>query len=328
MDSNKYLYDVVIPGMRFGTLTVIEEDFDAEAQSSVSHKFFKCRCDCGNCKSVDVYNLINGSTKSCGCHKIGVPKSKLSKNLTGMAFGNLIVIRRDPDKPIGAGKHVYWICECTLCGTIKSIRSNDLIDGNSVDCGCGRSRRISDGIAKDLNNMRFGHLLVIEKDLSKIKSGSRSFWICQCDICGRIESISSYMLLTYGKDRCKFCSGISNGESKIAELLEDNGIPFIHDKPYGDFKYSISGGTPRFDFRITKNSNCDYIIEFDGEQHFKDVSFGPGQYHDLEYWQKRDLEKNEFCIQNNIPLIRVPYNALRNLDILDIIPETSSYLVS
>lgn len=328
MNNIEHLYDTVNPGTKFGKLTVVEEDVNAKMRSKTNHKFFKCKCDCGSYTSVDVYNLIKGTTKSCGCYRKGRPRNKLFKDLTGYEFGNLVVISRDENKPIGSGKHVYWNCSCTSCGNIKSIRGSDLTSGRCIDCGCGKSKRLSAAKAQDLSNKTFGHLKVLEKDETKIMSGTHAFWICKCDICGRTESVSSTMLLHYGKDRCKICMGVSNGEKKIIELLEANEIPFIHDKPYNGFKYSKSKGTARFDFRIVQNSNCDYIIEFDGEQHFKDVSFGPGKSQGLQYWKVRDEEKNNFCNSNNIPLIRIPYNKLPSLEINDLLPDKTEYLVN
>lgn len=144
-------------------------------------------------------------------------------------------------------------------------------------------------------------------------------------MCGRIESVSSDILTEYGKDRCKRCSYISMGEQKIIELLEDNNISFVHDKSYLDLRYPDTGGAPRFDFRITQNSDCDYIIEFDGEQHFRQIP----RYDDriaFESRVKRDNFKNEWCATNNIPLIRIPYTRLNKLEINDLKPETTKYL--
>lgn len=325
MANEQHKCDIVKVGMRFNMLTVLSEDFEAEKLSKYSHKQFKCVCDCGNIKTVDVYDLIDGRVKSCGDkkHRGELLKGMSTHDLTGQNFGNLSVIKQDLSKETGKGKHAYWICECNLCGKQKSIRSSDLVGGIVVDCGCGRSKRISDAISKDYNNQVFGHLKVIEKDLSKIKSGTHTYWICECDICGRVESVSSDMLGRYGKDRCKICMGVSNGEQKIVELLEDNNISFIHDKPYKNFKYSVSGGTPRFDFRITQKSECDYIIEYDGEQHYKDIP----NYQGLEYHQIRDNEKNQFCKDNGIPIIRIPYKKLKTLVIEDLLLETTDFLV-
>jgi hypothetical protein len=52
-----------ITGQRFGRLTVLELAGTDKARNYT----WLCRCDCGTEKVVSRCNLINGSTKSCGC---------------------------------------------------------------------------------------------------------------------------------------------------------------------------------------------------------------------------------------------------------------------
>ena len=53
-----------------------------------------------------------------------------NKNLIGQTFGRLTVI----DKGL---KPRYWICQCSCKNhTIKEIREDHLLDGNTVSCGC------------------------------------------------------------------------------------------------------------------------------------------------------------------------------------------------
>ena len=40
-----------------------------------------------------------------------------------------------------------------------------------------------------------------------------------------------------------------------------------------------------------------------------------------------DNIKNEYCIKNKIPLIRIPYNKYKSITIKDLIPETSEFLI-
>ena len=46
-------------------------------------------------------------------------------DLTGMEVGRLTVLGRDVSKPSGAGKSVYWLCQCE-CGNITSVRMDKL----------------------------------------------------------------------------------------------------------------------------------------------------------------------------------------------------------
>ena len=47
----------------------------------------------------------------------------------------------------------------------------------------------------------------------------------------------------------------------------------------------------------------------------------------LEERQKRDMYKNNFCFENDIPIIRIPYTHLNKLHIQDLLPETSPFLL-
>ena len=61
MQSKSKLKD--ISGWRFGRLTAIERvGFNKHGKST-----WKCKCDCGNLKEVDIGNLSTGRTQSCGC---------------------------------------------------------------------------------------------------------------------------------------------------------------------------------------------------------------------------------------------------------------------
>ena len=64
----------------------------------------------------------------------------------------------------------------------------------------------------------------------------------------------------------------------------------------------------RFDFALLENEKVVRLIEFDGIQHFTSRS---GVWNDteddLQKRQERDNRKNKWAIDNNIPLVRIPY---------------------
>src|SRR5258708_9467541 len=55
-----------ISGVRFGRLIALER-----AGDKWGNVIWRCRCDCGNEKFVQIRYLIGGNTKSCGCMKRG-----------------------------------------------------------------------------------------------------------------------------------------------------------------------------------------------------------------------------------------------------------------
>lgn len=72
--------------------------------------------------------------------------------------------------------------------------------------------------------------------------------------------------------------------------------------------------------------NNQYLIEFDGIQHFFATS-DRFCSEEVEKIKQRDAYKNQWCKENNIPLIRIPYTHLKDLVIEDLLLETTSFLV-
>lgn len=120
------------------------------------------------------------------------------------------------------------------------------------------------------------------------------------------------------------CSRESLGEQKIEKILKNNNIPY--QKEYIDKKCKLStGGYARFDFFI----NNSYYIEYDGIQHFlyRENESGWNTKEHLELTQKRDAEKNFYCLNNNIPIIRIPYTHFKNIELNDLLLQTSNFIL-
>ena len=59
-----------LTGKRFGKLTVIEHAGEHIAPCGTKRQLWRCVCDCGAEKVVQSNNLKNGTTVSCGCHRL------------------------------------------------------------------------------------------------------------------------------------------------------------------------------------------------------------------------------------------------------------------
>lgn len=125
----------------------------------------------------------------------------------------------------------------------------------------------------------------------------------QCMKCGYIWESSPFTVTTWGK-RCSNCEHNSKGEESISEILREWGIDFK-----GQYKFEGCRDTRPlpFDFYLPDYNIC---IEYDGGQHFQGV-VGWGNYDTIK---KHDDIKNEFCLANNIILIRIPYWEKDNLE--------------
>ena len=107
-----------------------------------------------------------------------------------------------------------------------------------------------------------------------------------------------------GENGCKECYN-SVGENLIASCLDDNNILYERQKTFDDCKYK---NVLRFDFYI---ESMNIIIEYDGEQHFKPVTYGglseEEALHEYNLTRIRDKIKDEYCKKKGIELIRIPY---------------------
>ena len=120
-------------GKRFGRLTVLSA---TDKTNNAGMLIYKCKCDCGNTCCVPSQYLARGITKSCGCLQAEVKKQHAptnKKDLTGQKFGYLTVIK-DSGKRDANGT-VKWQCKCD-CGNYHLVATTNLINGNTVSCGC------------------------------------------------------------------------------------------------------------------------------------------------------------------------------------------------
>jgi hypothetical protein len=147
------------------------------------------------------------------------------------------------------------------------------------------------------------------------KSSSYVVWWC-CSKCSYEWQASLNTRDGYLGRGCPKCA-YSKGESIIDKYLTNRGIEH---KPY---VVKIKGNIHEFDFMVIVPYGPWYIIliiEFDGEQHFKDLPF----FHkkqgrkSFESRHVRDLDKDEWCRLNNIPFLRIPYTKMAEIEsILD-----------
>lgn len=286
-------------GQKFGRLTVLKDSGQRDNNCQV---MWECECECGNIILVPTRRLTYGTTKSCGCYH----KNIVSYNLVGQRFGKLLVI--EPTNERSSSGAIMWRCQCD-CGNEHIVSTNSLIQGTK-SCGCITS-------AIDLTGQRFGKLVAIRP--TEKRSGSFVVWECKCD-CGNTAYVSVGNL--HKEDGTKSCGCIkSTGEAIIGTLLRNNNIVYEQQKTFESCRFN-SGGLGKFDFYVDNY----YLIEYDGVQHFEAIVFFGGNDHLLAQ-QERDDYKNQWCKDNNIPLIRIPYTKLNTLCIEDLMLETTQFRV-
>jgi hypothetical protein len=103
----------------------------------------------------------------------------------------------------------------------------------------------------------------------------------------------------HSKAGCPICKK-SKGERLVSQILQDYNVYYITQKSFSDLKHKR---LLYYDFYLPELNMC---IEYDGEQHFRSILYW-GDEQAFKELQFRDNLKNEYCIKNNIPFLRLTY---------------------
>ena len=252
----------------------------------------------------------------------------------GLRIGKLIVIERTSNpinqktqKPMGG---IWYKCQCD-CGAIVVKRKDNLKAGalkggpcaqkNKGCRTCGAENCNNSGIknrnttglieSSHIDTNVAGNKILSETGYIDLSNRSEII-ICECPFCGqpypttrRSSAISCGCLIHkpvrlledyIAQRQCR-----SKGEQSIFDLLEKNNVPFIQEKRFSACKDLAA--LP-FDFYLESPRFGKYVIEYDGEQHFKANKW----FGNFENTRKHDLMKNRFCWENGIKIIRIPYD--------------------
>lgn len=305
-------------GLRFGRLTVKCATESQTTKNGEKLGAWLCVCDCGEERVVltrHLTKMIVTACKKCSKERVkGNLKEKFERtwiddgfvynkstnaDLTNQVFGWLTVIEKT-EKPKDAPENdrsIWWKCQC-VCKEYVNVRTSNLTNKITTSCGCKKRKK--------LDGEKFNSLTVIE-DSGRRNKSRKVIWKCRCD-CGNICYVPTDHL-TLGVQYSCGCLN-SKGEAKIIELLIKMNEKFNTQHAFDSCISPYSTRKLRFDFYLEKYN---LLIEYDGEQHFK---FSGGWYDHENYRleKMRDDSKDNWCVQNKIPLLRIPYTDFDNLD--------------
>lgn len=126
---------------------------------------------------------------------------------------------------------------------------------------------------------------------------SQKYITIVCPIHGKFKQTPNSHLSNRGCPKCN----CSKGENEIREILKSCEISFIEQYRFNDCR---NKRTLPFDFYLPELNLC---IEYDGEQHFKPVEKFGG-YKSFKTIIIHDKIKTNYCINNDINLIRIRYD--------------------
>lgn len=105
--------------------------------------------------------------------------------------------------------------------------------------------------------------------------------------------------------RCDKChDNRSKGEVKVESYLQSLDLDYDSEVMFDDCRNPLTSCMLAFDFVV--EGPVRFIIEYNGEQHYKLVTIFGGE-EEFQKVLKRDKIKIEYCEKNNIPLLIIPY---------------------
>jgi DNA-directed RNA polymerase subunit RPC12/RpoP len=186
-----------------------------------------------------------------------------------------------------------------LCGHIYTVEPNIFLKGNRCPKCFGCPLKTLDEFKKEVYEQVCNEYEVLGE-----YRGNKNKILIKHNIkeCGHEYYVAPSDFLN--GCRCPVCvKKDSKGQKKIRKFLQKNEIIFDEQFTFNDCK---NINPLPFDFVIfdsKEKSKITYLIEFDGEFHYRDV-YKNGTY-ELQIF--RDNIKNYYCLKNKILLMRIPY---------------------
>lgn len=197
-------------------------------------------------------------------------------------------------------------CKHNICGHEWDVQPNNFFNGTRCPECFGVKKKTNEEFVEQIYDLVGDEYIFLEDYINNTTK-----IMCKHNECGYEWKVvpSNFIRGT----RCPRCIE-SKGEQTIREYLVDSKISFKDQYTYDDLT-GIGGGLLRFDFAVFyKTGKLKFLIEYDGVFHYRDV-FEDGS---LKLQQVHDELKNQYCKDNNIPLLRIPYWEFDNIkDILN-----------
>lgn len=283
------------------------KNIDIDSVGCNSRKEYWWICSkCGNNWKWSASNKYSnfGTT---GCPKCNIKSLSDNNNLLSSPYNLEKFWDYDKNSPllpkdiyVRSGKKYWW--HCNTCGySWKS--SCDKFSRAKGNCS-----RCSGYIISDKNRLSFlrPDLLSewnykknegIDVDSVFISTMNKYWWVCSLGH----EWQASPANRNKKNSGCPVCRE-SKGEKKIKKFLDKHNIDNI--PQYKNSKCRNQRVLP-FDFAVFIDNNM-FMIEYHGGQHYKPIDWF-GSEEAFENLQIRDKIKFDYCKNNNIPLIIIPY---------------------
>lgn len=196
--------------------------------------------------------------------------------------------------------------KCNKHGLFEQDPTNHLMGQGCPECWAERRRGVLAYSTEDfIKKAREVHGDLYDYSQAIYNGCFENVYI-KCDKHGGFWQRAGNHLFGQGCPHCKR----SFGEEKVESFLKDNEVRFV-------IQYAIKNENllcfnERFlvDFYLPDYNT---FIEFNGEQHYKPVKWFGGE-EKFKQQQERDYALRQYCKENNIKLIEIPYTEFNNIE--------------
>lgn len=259
--------------------------------------YLQIKCSCGKLYQVSLNNFMRKNQyvcPSCGRKRSSEKHKKIDKVIKELDRKNLKMI----GDYTGIKYSYYFLTEEGYY--IKSV-------------ACNLSTNKKDQIFSTKNDYSYYNMIhFLEINSPGVKLLDNSYqgtkysynFLCKC---GKKFKLGWQYVCSIKKIRCPSCSKFqSSFEFKMEQYLIDNNIKYEKQKSFNECRDKLK--LP-FDFYLPEYKT---IIEVDGEQHYLPVRFSSKISEEealirLDKTKTHDKIKNEYCKNNKIKIIRIPY---------------------
>lgn len=272
-----------------------------------AHTNILCRCIIDGHEWVTTPNdLLTG--QGCPvCGRLLCAQKRTKTNEQFLYELSLITDTITPLEEYGNAKEKIWV-ECNLCGHEWQVEPDGLLQGR----GCSECAKVESHNRQVKSNGQFlQELFEINPMLTPLEPyyNDHTKILVRCEIHNYTWHVAPNKIL-HRRTGCPKCSLYSN-EEKIIDIFEDLGYSTEPQKRFDDCR---DKHTLPFDIYVKE---LNLLVEYDGEGHYKPIPRGSMSVEkakeNLLITQKHDAIKTQYCKDNNIPLIRVPYWENKNL---------------
>ena len=272
----------------------------------IEHKCKKCGC----VWKTQPLHIIQGH----GCPDCAKLQRPISNTMSHETFTTRATMLYPDIEILGiyTGTHKTIKVRCKTCGHIWHPKASCLLVSQNTSGGTGCKQCYTNRQTKNINVFKselYKKNINIKLIGEYINSYTKTLFKCyECEKQCEWSTTPASVLSGHKSSMCT----MSNGVVIIKKFLDNHSIAYTMEQTFEKCKnvYPL-----RFDFYLPEYNCC---IEYDGEQHYSPVNFhGCSDIKsDMSFQQTKfnDIIKNEYCISNNINLLRIPFFELNNIE--------------